>query len=34
MEIIDWIGVGLTCAAIVGLGFLVFVFISEFGDDA
>ena len=34
MQVIDWIGVGLTCAAIVGVGYLAFVFFTEFGDDA
>ena len=34
MEIIDHIGVGLTCTAIVGFFYLVFVFFTEFGDDA
>ena len=34
MQVIDWIGVGLVCAAIAGLQYLVFVFFVEFGDDA
>lgn len=34
MEIIDWIGVVLSVAAIVGLQYLFFVFFVEFGDDA
>ena len=34
MEITDWIAAGLTCVSLVGFVYLVFVFISEFGDDA
>ena len=34
MEIIDWIAAGLTCVLLVGFVYLVFVFITEFGDDA
>ena len=34
MEIIDWIAAGLTCVSLVGFFYLVFVFITEFGDDA
>ena len=34
MDIIDWIAAGLTIAALVGFFYLVFVFLTEFGDDA
>ena len=34
METIDWIAAGLTCVSIVGFCYLVFVFITELGDDA
>lgn len=34
MEIIDWIAAGLTCVSFVGFCYLVFVFFTEFGDDA
>ena len=34
METTDWIAAGLTCVSLVGFFYLVFVFITEFGDDA
>jgi hypothetical protein len=34
MEVTDWIAAGLTCVSLVGFFYLVFVFITEFGDDA
>lgn len=34
MGITDWIAAGLTCVSLVGFFYLVFVFITEFGDDA
>ena len=34
MEVIDWIAGLLTFVSLVGFVYLVFVFITEFGDDA
>lgn len=34
MEVIDWIAAGLACVSLVGFVCLMFVFFTEFGDDA
>lgn len=34
METTDWIAAGLTCVSFIGFWYLMYVFITEFGDDA